>query len=123
MIATILGIVGPLLPGIINTVESLFSKKPQSGQDKMSTVLAWLQQALRTLLAQNDPNVKLPTDQEMQAMVETILADMKKNGTLVGTPTTQSPAPAPAPSVASGALTTILVSAELLPVILKAVSK
>lgn len=90
----LLGLILPLVPSIVNGVESLFSKKPAAGTDKMSAAL----QALRALISQfiaakvplPDGTVPTaqPTDDALKGMIETVFQQMKTTGTLTANPAT-----------------------------------
>lgn len=83
-----------MVPALISGVEAVFTK-PASGQNKMDAVT----QALRAILAKMAAVGTLPappqtpTDETLQAMIETVLQGMKSSGQLGATPIATLPAP------------------------------
>ena len=90
-IAILLPLILSAAPSLISLVEGLFSKKPQSGQQKMDmvlqTIMTWLGQAIATgaiPVPQGSPNSINPA--EVAAALETLLNQIKaQNGGTVPT--------------------------------------
>jgi len=83
----------PLLPSVINLVESLFSGKPKSGTDKMDALVSGLRAIIAKMITSgtlvNGLPVVQPTDDALIGLVEAKLLDMKLTGTLGNTDTGQ----------------------------------
>lgn len=80
----LLPIILTALPGLINAVETAFAK-PKSGTDKMNAVVQALQAILSTLSASGQfPASTVPATEPLalQGITETVLSQMKGNGTL-----------------------------------------
>lgn len=92
----LLGLILPLVPSIVNGVESLFAKKPAAGTDKMAAVLQALRGIIEQFIAAKVPlpdgttPTASPTDDALKGMVETVLAQMKTTGTLSADPAVPS---------------------------------
>jgi hypothetical protein len=73
----------PVIPGLVNLAEAAF-EKPKSGESKMNAVIAALQGMLGTLFGagQAPSGAAAPGANELQGVVETVLAQMKGNGTI-----------------------------------------
>jgi hypothetical protein len=92
------GTLGPLVSNLIGRAETIFSK-PLSGQSKLSWVLGGIKALLDPLSASGVAPVVPPTDTEITAIIEAVLAQMKQAGTLQ---TPASAASAASPSSSSG---------------------
>jgi hypothetical protein len=79
LIASVLSVIGPLLPGLIERVEALFA--PKTGTTKLQTVLDALKALLEPLAAAGNLQ-GTPSDAELIAAIEATLALLKANGQL-----------------------------------------
>lgn len=84
---TVLALLLPAIPSIVNLVENLFSKKSNAGTDKLNSA----QQMLQVLLSQLEAagliptgSVK-PTPDAIQGAIEAVLAQLKASGQLGST--------------------------------------
>lgn len=80
---TLLALLLPAIPGLINTAEVLFAGKKKSGTDKLNAVLQQAQVLLTQLGVAGliPPNTTVSAD-GIIGMIETKLAQMKADGTL-----------------------------------------
>ena len=71
------GTLGPLVSSLIGRAETIFNK-PLSGQSKLSWVLGGIKALLDPLSASGVAPVVPPTDTEINAIIEAVLAQMKQ---------------------------------------------
>jgi hypothetical protein len=76
LMGAIIAAILPFVPTLIAEVERLFSK-PKSGEDKMDAIVQSLRAVITKLIA-TDPTIKAPSDQEIQAVVETVFQQQKQ---------------------------------------------
>src|SRR5690242_6519195 len=85
---TVLALLLPAIPSIVNLVETLFANKQKAGADKLNSA----QQMLQVLLSQLEaagliPNGSAkPTPDALQGAIEAVLAQLKATGQLGAQP-------------------------------------
>lgn len=84
----LLGILLPLLPGIIKTIETTFAGKPKSGTEKMTTLVDFVRGLITQLIAAKVPMpdgtvlTEQPTDDILRGALEAIFQNTKAAGQL-----------------------------------------
>ncbi len=87
MIGTLLALLAPLLPSLIQGIEKLFAGKPKSGEDKMKAVIDALRMVIERMMAAGVPlpdGTVIPeksiSDDLLRGLIEAELQRLKASG-------------------------------------------
>lgn len=72
----------PLIPGLIDRVEKIFSDKPKAGPEKMATVIDMLRSLAASLVGSGKiPESDLPDAKQLQTLIEAVFQGSKGTAT------------------------------------------